>query len=82
MTDLTTEARVKRIIAEHLGVALDRLHSGESLSDLGADSLDHIELTMAAEEEFDISIPDEDAEGVKTVGDAVAMVKKARGETQ
>jgi acyl carrier protein len=65
------EARVKQIIAEKLGVGEEKITPQSSfVDDLGADSLDQVELIMAFEDEFDIEIPDEDAEKMKTVKDA------------
>ena len=66
------EAKVKQIIAEKLGVNEDKISAQASfVDDLGADSLDQVELIMAFEDEFDIEIPDEDAETMKTVQDAI-----------
>jgi acyl carrier protein len=66
------EGRVKQIIAEKLGVGEDKITPQSSfVDDLGADSLDQVELIMALEDEFDIEIPDEDAEKMKTVKDAL-----------
>ncbi len=71
----TTEARVKEIIVEELGVEAEKVTSDASfVDDLGADSLDTVELVMAFEEEFEIDIPDEDAEQMRTVGDAVSYI--------
>ncbi len=68
--------RVKEIIVEQLGVAEDSVNEEASfIDDLGADSLDIDELIMALEEEFDIEIPDTDAEKVVTVGDVVEYLK-------
>ena len=73
----TTEARVKEIIVEELGVEADKVTSDASfVDDLGADSLDTVELVMAFEEEFGIDIPDEDAEQMRTVGDAISYIKE------
>ena len=73
----TTEARVKEIIVEELGVEADKVTSNASfVDDLGADSLDTVELVMAFEEEFGIDIPDEDAEQMRTVGDAISYIGK------
>ena len=73
----TAEARVKEIIVEELGVEADKVTSEASfVDDLGADSLDTVELVMALEEEFGIDIPDEDAEKMRTVGDAVAYIEE------
>ncbi|WP_026487229.1 acyl carrier protein [Caldanaerobius polysaccharolyticus] len=69
--------RVKKIVAEQLGVGEDEITTESSfIDDLGADSLDVVELIMALEEEFDIEIPDEDAEKISTVGDAVEYIKQ------
>jgi acyl carrier protein len=66
------EAQVKEIIVEQLGVDEAQVAAEASfIDDLGADSLDTVELVMAFEEKFDIEIPDEDAEKMRTVGDAV-----------
>ena len=68
--------KVKEIIVEQLGVAEDTVVQEASfIDDLGADSLDIVELIMALEEEFDIEIPDTDAEKVVTVGDVVDYIK-------
>ena len=72
-----TEARVKEIIINELGVEAEKVTDDASfVEDLGADSLDTVELVMAFEEEFGIDIPDEDAEQMRTVGDAVSYMKK------
>ena len=74
------EQRVKKIVAEQLGVAeADIKNESSFVDDLGADSLDTVELVMAFEEEFGIDIPDEDAEQMRTVGDAVSYLKKHSG---
>ena len=66
------EAKIKQIIAEKLGVAAEKITPQASfVDDLGADSLDQVELIMAFEDAFDIDIPDEDAEKMKTVKDAM-----------
>lgn len=66
------EAKVKQIIAEKLGVSEDKVNPQASfVDDLGADSLDQVELIMAFEDAFDVEIPDEDAEKMKTVKDAM-----------
>ena len=70
------EERIKAIIVEQLGVSLDEVTPEASfIEDLGADSLDIVELIMALEEEYDIEIPDEDAEKILTVGDAVKYIQ-------
>ncbi len=73
--------RVRAIIAEQLGVKLEEVvDSASFIEDLGADSLDTVELVMALEEEFGIEIPDEDAEKMVTVGDAIKYIEqKAAG---
>ncbi len=72
-----TEARVREIIINELGVEPEKVTDDASfVEDLGADSLDTVELVMAFEEEFGIDIPDEDAEQMRTVGDAIAYLKK------
>jgi acyl carrier protein len=69
------EAKVKQIIAEKLGVSADKVTPQASfVDDLGADSLDQVELIMAFEDEFDVEIPDEDAEKLKTVQDALSYL--------
>ncbi|HHZ20691.1 MAG TPA: acyl carrier protein [Firmicutes bacterium] len=70
-------AKVKDIVVEQLGVDEEEVTEQASfVDDLGADSLDIVELVMALEEEFDMEIPDEDAEKIKTVGDAVNYIKE------
>ena len=72
----TIEQKVKNIIADQLGVGEEEIKPAASfIEDLGADSLDIVELVMALEETFGVSIPDEDAEGIKTVGDAVSYIQ-------
>ncbi|OFW32454.1 MAG: acyl carrier protein [Candidatus Aquicultor primus] len=69
-------AKLKDIIVEQLGVDAEEISRKTSfVADLGADSLDIVELVMAMEEEFDIEIPDEDAEGIATVEDAIDYVE-------
>ncbi len=70
--------RVKKIVVEHLGVDADKVTDNASfIDDLGADSLDTVELVMAFEEEFSCEIPDDAAETILTVGDAVKFLTKA-----
>lgn len=71
--------KVKEIIVDQLGADADAVKPEAAfIDDLGADSLDVVELVMAMEEAFDISIPDEAAENIKTVGDAIDFIKKAQ----
>ena len=75
-----TESRVKAIIVEKLGVdEADIVREASFTNDLGADSLDTVELIMEFEKEFDMTIPDEDAEKIATVGDAVDYVQAHAG---
>ena len=67
------ESKVKDLIADKLNVELSEANF---TTDLGADSLDTVELMMAFEKEFDMTIPDEEAEGIKTVGDAIDYIEK------
>jgi acyl carrier protein len=77
---MAVEEKVKSIIAEQLGVKSEEVTPGASfIDDLGADSLDTVELVMALEEEFGIEIPDEDAEKMTTVGDAVKYIEEKIG---
>jgi acyl carrier protein len=72
------EAKVKEIIIENLGVDESQIVPEASFTiDLGADSLDNVELIMAFEKEFEIDIPDEEAEKIQTVGDAISHLKKS-----
>ena len=74
MSDTTD--RVKKIVVEHLGVEEDKVAEGASfIDDLGADSLDTVELVMAFEEEFGIEIPDDAAENIATVKDAITFIE-------
>ena len=74
------DERVKDIIAEELGVEREKLADEASfMEDLGADSLDTVELVMAFEKEFDIDIPDEEAEKLRTVGDALKYLHEKLG---
>src|SRR2546426_7024184 len=75
------EEKVKDIIVEELGVERDKLTSDASfMEDLGADSLDTVELVMAFEKEFDIDIPDEEAEKLRTVGQALQYLHEKMGK--
>ena len=74
---MAAEDKIKSIIAEQLGVKPEEVTGKASfVDDLGADSLDTVELIMALEEEFNIEIPDEDAEKMKTVGDVVKYIEE------
>jgi len=69
--------KVKEIVVDQLGVEEEEVSESSSfVDDLGADSLDLVELIMALEEEFDMEIPDEDAEKISTVGDAIKYIKE------
>jgi acyl carrier protein len=73
---MAAEDKIKSIIAEQLGVKPEEVTAKASfVDDLGADSLDTVELIMALEEEFNIEIPDEDAEKMKTVGDVIKYIE-------
>jgi len=75
MPTTNIETKVKSIIADQLGVGEDEIKPESSfIEDLGADSLDIVELVMAMEEEFEVEIPDEEAENIKTVGDAINYI--------
>lgn len=78
MSDI--ETRVKAIVVEQLGVSEDEVTNTSSfIDDLGADSLDTVELVMALEEEFGAEIPDEDAEKITTVQAAIDYIKSSQG---
>ena len=75
-----TAERVKKIVVEHLGVDADKVIEGASfIDDLGADSLDIVELVMAFEEEFGVEIPDDAAEKIATVKDAIDYIEANKG---
>lgn len=75
---MSVEERVKEIIVEQLGVDAGQVkESAKFVEDLGADSLDTVELVMALEEEFSLEIPDEDAEKITSVGDAINYINEA-----
>ena len=72
---MSTEERVQKIVCEQLGVSPEEVKQDASfIDDLGADSLDTVELVMAFEEEFEIEIPDEDAEAIATVKNAIDYI--------
>ncbi len=80
--DTATFDKVKKIIVEQLGVEENEVTPEASITeDLGADSLDQVELVMAFETEFNIDIPDDEAEKIKTVGDAVARIDATAEKT-
>ena len=75
-----TADRVKKIVVEHLGVEAEKVTEEASfIDDLGADSLDTVELVMAFEEEFSVEIPDDAAEKVSTVSDAIKYIDENKG---
>jgi acyl carrier protein len=77
MADASIEEKVKNIIVEQLGVSEDQVKpEAKFIEDLGADSLDTVELVMAFEEEFDITVPDEDAEKLTSVGEVNAYIEE------
>lgn len=77
----SVESQVKAIVAEQLGVKAEQVTSDASfVDDLGADSLDTVELVMAFEEEFSVEIPDDAAEKIQTVGDAIEFIKDNAAE--
>jgi|TARA_B110000483_G_scaffold6294_1_gene7438 acyl carrier protein len=72
---MSIEDRVKKIVSDQLGASIETIENDSSfVDDLGADSLDTVELVMALEEEFDLEIADEDAEKISTVNEAVAYI--------
>lgn len=76
-----SQDKIKQIIAEQLGVKKEEVtDSAKFVDDLGADSLDTVELVMALEEEFGIEIPDEEAEKLATVGDALRYIEEKSGK--
>lgn len=77
MSEKTVEQKVKDIIVEQLGVNPEQVTTtAKFIEDLGADSLDTVELVMAFEEEFDIEVPDEEAEKLQTVGDVIRYIEE------
>ena len=80
MSDKSIADRIKYIIVEQLGVNADQINPGAKfIEDLGADSLDIVELIMALEEEFGTEIPDEEAEKLQTVGDVAKYIEDTQG---
>lgn len=80
---MAVEEKIKSIIAEQLGVKVEEVTPQSSfIDDLGADSLDTVELIMALEEEFNVEIPDEDAEKMTTVGDAIKYINEKKGDSE
>ena len=80
MSDKSIEERVKDIIVDQLGVSADQVTTeAKFVEDLGADSLDTVELVMAFEEEFDIEVPDEEAEKLQAVGDVITYINSQQG---
>ena len=78
---MSVEAKVKSIIAEQLGVGEDEIKIESAfIEDLGADSLDIVELVMELEEEFEITIPDDQAEKIKTVGEAIDYIEREQAK--
>lgn len=74
------EARIKEIICEQLDVKPEDVSEGKSFTeDLGADSLAIVELVLALEEQFDVKIPDDEVDKIKTVGDAISYIKARKG---
>ena len=75
--------RVKKIVIEHLNVEAEKVTENASfIDDLGADSLDTVELVMAFEEEFNVEIPDDAAEKIQTVGDAIKYIEAKTGKKE
>ncbi len=80
MSDKSIEDRVKDIIVDQLGVNADQVNpEAKFVEDLGADSLDTVELVMAFEEEFEIEVPDEEAEKLTSVGDVIEYITNQQG---
>ena len=73
------ETQVKQIVVDHLGIDDSKVTpESKFIDDLGADSLDTVELVMAFEEEFEVEIPDDAAETIQTVGDAISFLEKSK----
>ena len=83
MSDNSLADRIKKIIVEQLGVTEDQVNKPEAkfIEDLGADSLDTVELVMALEEEFGTEIPDEDAEKLQSVGDVIKFIEDTQSQS-
>ena len=80
MSDNKKKKKVRSIIVDQLGVESDKVTAdAKFIEDLGADSLDTVELVMAFEENFDIEVPDEEAEKLQSVADVVAYIEKVQG---
>ena len=80
MSDNSIEEKVRSIIVDQLGVESEKVTAdAKFIEDLGADSLDTVELVMAFEENFDIEVPDEEAEKLQSVADVVAYIEKVQG---
>jgi acyl carrier protein len=80
MSDKSIEDRVKDIIVDQLGVSADQVTpEAKFVEDLGADSLDTVELVMAFEEEFDIEVPDDEAEKLQSVGNVITYINSQQG---
>lgn len=80
MSDKSIEERVKEIIVDQLGVSADQVTlEAKFVEDLGADSLDTVELVMALEEEFDVEVPDDEAEKLQSVNDVVVFITSKKG---
>jgi acyl carrier protein len=81
MSEKSIEEKVKDIIVEQLGVTAEQVTPSASfIEDLGADSLDTVELVMAFEEEFGVEVPDEDAEKLQSVGDVIKYIEEKAGK--
>lgn len=81
MADKTIEQRIKDIIIEQLGVTAEQVTpEAKFIEDLGADSLDNVELVMALEEEFGLEIPDDEAEKLQSVGDVIKHVEDSQAK--